>query len=36
MSQFEYDKLEEYGTKNVLYFYYVQKNNLWGIVDIDL
>ncbi|MFC0876543.1 hypothetical protein ACE01N_08100 [Saccharicrinis sp. FJH2] len=35
MENYLYDNIEEFGTKDILFFYYAQKNNLWGILDID-
>jgi hypothetical protein len=35
MDNYLYDNIEEFGTKDVLFFYYAKKNNVWGILDID-
>lgn len=35
MQENYFDIIEEFGTGDVLYFYYAQKNKKWGIIDID-
>ncbi|MFB6316963.1 hypothetical protein [Saccharicrinis sp. FJH54] len=35
MNNYLYDNIEEFGTKDILFFYYAKKNDLWGILDID-